>query len=151
MKRFFGNVHEFLRFWCNFSYREGTSGVTIKAFIHDAHVKTDDVSFLKDAILGRKTMNDLLVHRTAKGIGKTLIPEKCRANALLFAARPTNLLEKYGRNTRTDILSNLVENTGNNTIGLTHEANLFFVFEEDTPEFLQGYLPFPALPIKPSY
>jgi hypothetical protein len=83
-------------------------------------------------------VHDLFIHRTTEGIGKTLIPQKCRANSVLIAPGPANLLEEHGRHAGSDVLAELIENSRNNAIGLTHEANLFIVLEEDAPEFLQA-------------
>jgi hypothetical protein len=56
---------------------------------------------------------------------------------VICAPCAANILEEHGGHAGFDVFPQLVEDAGNNAIGLTHEANLFIVLEEDAAKLFQ--------------
>ena len=126
--------------FANLTYRIRTGRIPDHTVILDTEVNAHDISFLEDVLLGRKAVDNSFIYRAADGKGITAIPQKGRLDVILFTHGAGEIFKLHGRDTRTNLVSDCVEDIGRNTVSFPEIGDLAGVLDKNTLKLFHGYL-----------
>ena len=119
-----GNFNQFPCLLIHLSNRNGSSGISMVAFIKGSNIHLDDIAFLNHRLVRRDTMNDLVIDGNARASGETAISEEGRLCTALPDVTADYVVKLLGRHAGMKGIAGSKQSFARDATGILHSSNL---------------------------
>ena len=127
----FRNIDEFLRFGRDPAARDRSGAVAVESVYIRSHVDLDYITFLKNSVSGRYSVNDLLVYRDAGGTRKSAVTQERWTRTALFDMVSDPFVDLFCGHARFYVLGSQKDGLGGYAPRYPHEPYLLLILDND--------------------